>query len=372
MGYPTSWRAPRPSRGPLSALPDMPPLEPLPWLAGLSIAAWSFSQLAIQLAGLFETRYRQVPGSYGWTLTVDCGRPQLRLPAASFGSCSSGYNLIISKSAWESDADGLQNPLSLTTTSLSYYDKPAVYNAALLRYQSIATAARWTKGTGRPFSLVTAGYRPIPALLGGPLANQWRRVLGQSDRGYANEPGAVSTHRPYGRHWRYADLWLRDAMDVHDEDGAVTHPTVPVSVPRAVPYPGMKEKKLGAHTRGGRLFLNMYRAFNFLGDSYGFTRAVWRSLPGNYYRRTPPMHAMWRDVYARWDEVNWVALLRNVALWKFTDTVMGSVQASMFNAQTAAYGANAARLWSTLDTAIRQSAGSLERASRRSQSSARY
>lgn len=370
--YPVAYRGGRGLRnGPRSLpAPDMPPIEWGP-LAGAAAFAWAARSLYDQLGpgGIFDAGPALTggydPASLGWTLVQDCGFPPNWHPTASFTTCT---KKVIGKAAAEAQV----GPATAPGVYAEWDRAGSIYNAALLRYENCQPARRWSSlagaGTIYPVRRVPAAVRPLPRpwdllLLGGPDA-----AFGV--RAYEVEP-KLGRQVP-----RYGETMRREILDIWVVPGTVRPPIPiprpvprPVTVPRAVPMANMVEKKFPTNSRLGQAFFMLYRAFNFLGDSYGFIRALWKSLPRGARGKSRTMGAMVGDLFRNFDQLDWMAALARLSLWKLQDSVVGFQQQNMFNAIGAAYGFNAARTWSTLDSAIRQSASGVDRAVSRSRRS---
>lgn len=350
MGYPVAYRGGRsPQRGPQAAAPDLPPLNPGPFLA-IGVMAWAFGNLMAQLEGLDFGGGGSVqsPGSYGWTLTLDCGYPPLKLPAAGFTVCGVS---IVSKSAWEVVG---QNPLNPTVGTLQYWDPAgSTYNTTLNRYENCRRAQRWSRLGGANFSPF-AYSRPAGYLLGGPrrLPLWLRAALGVADAGY-DAPAWPLPGRLPGFD-QLDDRWVTWYPGL---PGSVSRPVpqappIPRPVARAVPATGMREVKFNANTRAGRMFFAMYATFNLLGDGLGLTRALWFSIPKEQRGSSMRFRNMAQDIWENWRSIDPLLGASNIAKWKFLDTLYGGTQAAMFNAIAAGYGHTAARLWATLESEI--------------------
>lgn len=359
MGYPTAYRGGRSlQRGRPIAIPADPPLNPGPWM-GAALFAYTAYWLGQTVSGWqFNSTTRQTPAGYGWTLTFDCGLPQIRLPAGARNSCGTS---IFTPAAWATDS---QNP----QTALTLYYYPNTINGYFNTVNPIVNiAARWDRGAfGRPFGAIT--YSPRPGvLLGGPLPVQARRILGMSQAGYDAPaipvPGILPGFDVLDGRWDI--YWDGTRPGV----GPIVRPDIrpiPRPIARAVPATGMREIKFNPASRAGRMFFAMYAAFNLLGDAFGFTRAIWRAIPksqrirgtGGLKTRTrgrgksQRLDNMLRDIWENHDLIDPIEWRRNLAMWKLQDTVYGGVQGSMFNAIASSYGYPLARIWSTLDSEI--------------------
>lgn len=382
MGYPVAYRGIRsPQRGgrAIPSMPDLPPFEFGP-LAGVAVASWAFTALMRELdfgnvPGVGGDAYQLDPAAFGWTAVLTCTPGgQSKLPG--FTVCGTTVN---GKAGWEAAGWSALNP----SVSVLYYWLPAArYNPALVRYENCTRAVRWERGAfGRNFANYSIARpvrapRPLPALWADQLV-----IEGWRDRGYGTwESWGVGALG--GRHTGTEEVY-HEGFEVHDETPvSVRHNGDVISVPRAVPVATTHEVKISQNTAAGRAFMAMYTAFNLLGDAYGFARAIWKAIPKAHRGRSRKLGNMLLDFYnyapylangsgPDRDEFIWAAM-GNAALWKVQDVVWGGAQAGLFNAQTAAYGANAARTWSTVDSALRQSQGALQRASRRDQSDARW
>lgn len=375
MGYPVSYRGAGAFKGGPRSLPapSLPPLEFGP-LAGAAMAAWAFGELLQQVdwgqfwpPGTMITT--QSPGGYGWTVDWDCGAPPARLPAASWTSC--GLK-VVSKNNWEGQH---QNPL--TASTLWWWAAGGRYNAALFRYEQCQTAQRWVKGAGLPFSRTTiapAFPRPMPpavlALAPPAIAT---RAYDPPDKDSSWWWGVISP--PF-------DPGVVGGVDVVPPEGAVRYFRArAVARPRAVAPAGTREVKVPQNSTTGRAFMAMYRAFNFLGDAYGFTRALWGAIPASYRGGSRSLGNMARDLWDYFGHLQtasrderldyFMSAATRGAMWKAQDAAYGGLQSGIFSAQAQRYGYNAARAWSTVDSAVNMSANSLQRASYREQNSTR-
>lgn len=349
MGYPVTYRGGRsPQRGLPAAAPDFPPPGLGPAFT-LGVMAWAFGQLAVQLQGVNFGQgqtFQQFPGSYGWTLALDCGHPAARLPAAAFGSCVAPPGQPLSHSAWASNAQGAQNPR--TASALHYYSPVATANPPT--GVRVPPAQRWTKGAGRAFTQTsTPGV-----LLGGPIRLPFpvRVAAGMTTVGY----DAPALPLP-GRSPGFDQLDERWTIYYPGIPGAVPRPIpdvkpLPRPVARTVPVTGMREVKFNANTRAGRAFFAMYSTFNLLGDGLGFTRALWFSLPSESRGSSMRFRNMARDIWDHHREIDPLLLAKNVAVWKFLDTLYGGTQGAMFQAISAGFGAPLARVWATLESEV--------------------
>jgi len=364
--YPVRYRGRgrSPQRGPATNAPEFP-LNPGPYFA-IGAMAWAFGHLANEIAGWSPwSTSQQLPGSYGWTLTLDCGNPQQRLPAAAFTVCSASQ-VVVSTSAYDSNAKGSQNPL--TATQLNYYTQAHGKTSPFTGYY-VYRSAKWSRGTGLPFSNVTT-WRPTQGLLGGPLARYWRNAAGFVEAGYGVPYVPSVPYHPPG-----TDI-LDDSWTIYFPGipGVAPRPIpdgrpIPRPVARAVPVTGMREVKFNANTAAGRAFFAMYATFNLLGDALGFTRALWFSLPGEARGGSMKFRNMASDIWKNHSAIDPLLALRNVAQWKFLDTLYGGTQAAMFQAIAGGYGHTAARLWSTLESEINATTSfSRRRLERRQQS----
>lgn len=250
--------------------------------------------------------------------------------------------------------------------TLYYWARAGRFNATLSRYENCETSQRWDRGAGAKFAPYTAapaapqlGGRP-GVLLGGPLLSAGSRFVPAegSVRGYAVDPDLRG---------RYNEIVRRDVSYLTVPPGTLTPPrpivrpgTRPIAIPRAIAAPNTLEQKFAKNSKLNSMFLALYQGFNFLGDSLAFVRAMWFSLRGPK-GRSMHLGAMLRDLWRNPQNIDWNLALYNVALWKLQDATFGSQQMSTFEAIGSRYGYNAARTWSTLDSAIRQSAGRLER-----------
>ena len=365
MGYPVRYRGGRsPQRGPQTGGGDLP-MSPGPYF-GIALAYWAFGNLmqAVQGWGPNGQPTQQLPASYGWTLTLDCGHPQQRLPAAAFIGC--GGETIISQAAYNSNATGAQNPL--TASTLFYY------TTAIRPFPPsgvwILRSARWDKGAGRPFSAYT--YAPPGVLLGGPLPlRRERRAIGWTQSGY-DVPALPVPGRLPGFD-QLDDRWVTWYPGL---PGSISRPVpvappIPRPVARAVPATGMREVKFNANTRAGRMFFAMYATFNLLGDGLGFTRALWFSIPEEHRGSSMRFRNMVKDIWRSHEHIDPLLAASNVAKWKFLDTLYGGTQAAMFKAIAAGYGHSLARVWATLESEINATTSFQRRRLEREQQSQR-
>lgn len=382
MGYPIAYRGVRsPQRARSRAVPNIPDFPPFEFgpLAGLAVASWSFAQLMRELdfgnlPGTGGQAYRLDPAAYGWTAVLNCA-PNGTNKLPGFTACGTTVN---GKASWEAPGWSALNP----SVSVLYWWQPAArFNPALLRYEGCVRAVRWERGvSGANFNSAFAIQRPYRAPR--PLPALWARaleILGMRDRGYGRYE-SVGVGWQAGRRTGTEPI-VHEGFDVHDETVVRTWTTNVVQA-RAVPAAQTHEVKISQNTAAGRAFIAMYAAFNLLGDAYGFTRAIWKTIPKNRRGRSRRLGSMLRDFYdytpdlARMSTFEkhqfFMRALANAGIWKLQDIAWGGVQAGVFNAQTQAYGANAARTWSTLDSAIRQSEGALQRATSRDQTSTRW
>lgn len=362
--YPISYRGARgPQRGRPAAMPFGPdPTGPAVFL-GIAVTAWALDGLVHTLPQFGGLNVRQSPAAYGWTLVTDCGYPPIRLPAAAFTTCG---ETVMSLSAYNANNSGTNN--TLTGINLYYFDR---YN----RFFSptavwVQKSQRWTRGLGAGFANVTPFPRP-GILLGGPLM----RALGLQEVGYY-PPGtrplpSVPWHPPG------TDV-LDNRWDIYwpGRPGAVPRPTpdakpIPRPVARAVPATGMREVKFNANTRAGRMFFAMYSTFNLLGDGLGFTRALWFSIPSEQRGGSMRFRNMAGDIWKNWRHIDPLLMARNLASWKFLDTLYGGTQAAMFNSIAAGYGYPLARAWATLESEINATTGFHRRRLARQQGSDR-
>lgn len=373
--FPTAYRAAARSRQRAKALPpNLPPLGLGP-LAGIAVAGWAFSDLLRQvdwsLPGTGGPMFQQFPASYGWTLQSDCGRQPERVAFASWAVCTAQ---VVSKSAWETMV-----PLSATTRA--YWLRSATYNAVLLRYENCLPAQRWVKGlsgaTFAPWVQAPAIARPVTTRT--PVQVRMA-ALGLSERAY--EPRDSIGPRPAAPFAPpRAEPVIRTPIDMHDET-IVRRPTRALNVPRAVPIARtVAELKIGSQTAAGRAFLAMYAAFNFLGDWYGFSRALWKAIPRAHRGRSMRIGNMGRDIFdymrhlgtaGATERANYLLAAGSyTALWKAQDAGWGGLQSLNFQAMGQAGNFNAARFASTVDSASRYGIESIRRASQREQSNTR-
>lgn len=369
MGYPVSYRG---ARGPQRARPVDPDLPPLLGpLAGVGAAWWVSQRLSQMFEGAdFGPQWwggTDPTTATGWTLTLDCGRPRLRsLGSGGFIACGPQP---LAQSVWEG------GPAGPNAGIIYYWNSAGAFNPATKSYSSCLPSQRWQRGVGAtPY--YPGRYYNGGILLGGRLpanpALAWPGIPGFKDAAY-DVPG--DAYRPIGwsgAPWVFGDWMDRIVQPLPPLVGPRFPPRPvprPVVVPRAIATPLTKEGKLSG--RSGRLFFAMYMAFNALGDIYGLTRALWRSLIDehgqlrNQKKRTPPLAVMLKQLWE--GQVNWSAAALNTAVWKAQDTVIGMGQAQTFHAIGQNHGYLAARAWSTLDSAARNAGGSAERQARRSQ-----
>lgn len=353
MGYPVAYRRGRsPQRGPVQALGDIPPWLGFGAVAGIVAADWATRNL-LNTLGAWQTLqphqvFRQTPAAYGWTLTLDCGRPPERLPAGAFTDCAAGK--LMSNVAWASEAQGVQNPNSTSSATLYYWANGRRFSSILM---AADPAQRWDQGAGRDFANLSliAGSFPLwgparRALVAGALAE-----AGFSQTGYA-APGDIPGRLPGfdildGR-------WII-VIGGGAGTGGVSRPdtgVIPRPVARTVPATGMREVKFNANTRAGRMFFAMYSVFNLLGDVHGAARALWFSIPDEKRGSSMRLSRMVNDIWRNWRDIDPLLGAANLAKWKFLDTLYGGTQGAMFKAIAAGYGYPLARVWATLESEI--------------------
>jgi len=352
MGYPVRYRrgsSPQMNRGG-AMIPDEFLFGP-PFLAGAAAALWASERLLNAVQGLGSITYRTSPSAYGWTLTQDCGRPPQKEIVAWSGNCNPQ---IILEGTW-------QLAPAPNRTSAFYWQTSATnftVVAGQRRYNNVLPAQRWDRGLAG--AMPVAVYGPNwnnGILLGGAIPLPVARAMGFREAGFAAPDTVANTGR---RRRGYAEQFTRVIFDP-DAPVKPQNPPRPVVTPRAVPYPAMRETKIGMNTRAGRAFMGILQAFNFMGDVWGFTSALWRALPSSARGSSRSLPAMMGDLYSNWGQVDLGVAALNTSLWKFSDSVMGSQQASMMGAQASVYGWQAARAWAMLDSQIRASTQSLTR-----------
>lgn len=367
MGYPINYRR---GRSPQRARAGTP-VSDFPWIgAGVLAGGAAFlhygGQLIQSVAGI-NWGYPS-PAAYGWTLVVNCPAraPTRWIGGAGIVACTTN---VIANTTWYAQP----NPASINR--YLWDDRQARRNIPLMRFENVHAAQHWRRDLG----LAMPGVVSYPLRVGGvlPVAVPRRAYPGLSVRAYAPpEEGFIGyPGNPFlGARWGRWDLFSRD---IHDA-GGVTHPPRPVVVPRAIPYPGTKEIKVNVNTPAGRAFFGILSAFNFMGDAWGLTRAIWRALPKHRRGRSTNLGHMLNDIWRGLDEFDttdgFLHAVLNASLWKFQDTVMGGTQASIFDAQMRTYGPDSARAWAMLDTQIRASTTNVERmaAQPRSETSTAY
>lgn len=342
--------------------------------------AWAFGNLGNLLQGWNPLpgqggigTFTQDPASYGWTNTLFCKAGGVsKVPAPL--NCNDPQ--FVGQASWEA-----AGPNPMTASTLNLWQPYAQRRVGLPAGYNATPHSKWAKNApvGRAFSM-TAQARPVTAVPA-RLPILWARVIeifGMRQRGYHAE-----STRAYYRGRNRTGVEIVTRTDFHVEPGRVIarQPRTEYAVARAVAAAPMRELKTSTRTAGGRAFLAMYAAMNALGDFYGIARSLWRAIPRHWRSRRRDLGSMAADIYryAGWlrqaprdeREAYLMQAGLNMAIWKFSDYWAGKVQSEIFNAQAAVYGAQAARTWSTLDSAIRQSANNLQRASSRTQGSQR-
>lgn len=334
--------------------------------AGTVAFGWALYELA-QSVGTWQWDFgRSNPAANGWTLAINCvlRQPTREIRLAGITGCTT--NVIL-------ESTFFSGPHLPTAKNIFLWDdRTSVFSvvAGQRRYSNVHAAQRWDRGTARFLPRVATWPRYVPGRRA-PLSVPREAFPGLSARAYApDEEGFIGyPGNPFlGSRWGSWDLYSRV---IHDE-GGTTHPPRPVPIPRAVPYPLTKEVKVNVNTPAGRAFFGILQAFNFMGDAWGLTRALWRALPRDRRGSSARLDRMLADLWRGLDHFNssdaLVNAALNVSLWKFSDTVMGGAQSSIFNAQADVYGYDGARAWAMLDTQIRASAQNVERMARRPRS----
>lgn len=386
--YPIAYRGGRsPQRARLFP-PSEPPLGFGPY-AALGAMAWAFGQLAIQMQGWSPPMipggalYPQSPSAYGWTLTRDCGRPQLRLPAAAHINC----NLqVVGKAAWETSSSGTNTPMNPTTTNLYYWATAGtIYNANLQRYEQCPPAAHWTRGLGTRFAPLTyAPARPFPGVPS-RLPVLWARVLeifGLRDRGYAARGEVVLTLPGHQRPPLGVDIVYPPAV-IPTPTVRYSDATETVARARAVPVSMTREIKMQPNTAAGRMWMGVYASLNFLGAAWGLTRALHRAIPRANRRRSKRLGSMLQDIYnyagvlntltQRERDAYLMASGAYMAMWTANRWAYGKAGAGLFTTQSMGAGGEAlARSWATFDTAARSSQYRLRQTADRRQTDVRW
>lgn len=373
MGYPINYRSGgrglQNARAVAAQFPDPLPWQGAGYLAGGLAALWMAQQLGGALGNWIGAT--SPPSSYGWTLDFACaGKLPMKQMRQTPGGCTTNIFL---------EASYLARGVPLPTDNFTSFWDTRLTTFQIIgvqrRYNNVAVAQRWSRGAAGPLPAVTwypgRPWRRLPMTLPRELApGQSVRASAPPEEGFVGYPG-----NPFlGARWGRWELFNRV---VHDADGT-THPPRPVPVPRAIPFPATKEVKVNVNTPAGRAFFGVLQAFNFMGDAWGLTRALWRALPkdrrGSSRRLDRMLLDLWNGMDHFGSERAQAHAAMNIALWKFSDTVMGSTQASIFGAQSSAYGFNAARAWSFLDSEIRAGEQNVERmaAQGRSQSSTAF
>lgn len=365
MGYPTSWRRGRssPQRGGLGGAPAPYDWRGPVWLMSAAAAWWAGRNLQQAFQTAVQTQqdvYRPSPVPYGWTKLVECNKTGAAVhPSANFAFCAVGQ--LANFSQWATPY-----PPTASIITEKHYD--SLNGAGTLVVYSVARTWQYN-GTGfaRRYPVAVFPGRRAPGRVFGstPIS----RTASLTDVGYhPTEEGYVGYSNPrfwFRPNWRW-DIFVRVIVD---QEGTRPLPR-PVVVPRAIPIALTKELKVNTHTAAGRTFVTMLMAWNFMGDTWGLVGALWRALPRQARGRSRRLGAMLNDLFRGWRyfnpymEKNQSVLLNaamNVALWKFSDTVMGGAQKSLFDAQTEVAGVMYARVWASLDSHGRAQAQSLVR-----------
>lgn len=301
------------------------------------------------------------PTAYGWIVTLECNLPGIaRCPGGgSFAFCAT--NRLTTQACWAT-------PYPANATGIVEKKFKGITGLGSVQFD-VARQLAYVGGgfDRRPYpALIYPGFRPVGGVVGSVPVQRTRALTetgyNPTAEGFTGWSGSRFWSRP---HWRM-DIFIRVIVDP-----VGTRPLpVPVTVPRAVPIALTKELKINTHTAAGRTFATMLMAWNFMGDTWGFVGALWRALPREARGRSRRLGAMLNDLYRGWfyfnpylekNQRHLLNAMRNVALWKFSDTVMGGAQSSLFEAQTAVAGAMFARVWASLDSHGRAQAQSLAR-----------
>lgn len=381
MGYPTSYRGRGRQGGRAQAAqppgPDWSDLEgfgPYAGVAAASVAFWALQQALPDLPQM-PNGYHKVNSHPGYTLALDCGFPPLKIINGVAPGCRTKYGVIISRAIWQSPPGAA----TLTAAQVWEWDSDAfpIYLAGTLIQYGATPARRWDR--------TVAGARFYPYAWAGEIPDI---------RVPPNSLPQVRAYHPPDVDARRTSVGVWAPWDVVPGNPDLPLPDVGAGVrtaswirgrsramARAVAAASTAEIKTPANSRAGRAFYAMYRAFNFLGDAFGFTRALYNAIPRGMRGSSRRLGAMASDIY---DYVNYLAhaprderqdYLMNAALnaaqWKFLDSAFGGAQSANFAAMSRG-SVDAARFASTVESAARFGQGSIERASNRSQSSARW
>ena len=114
-----------------------------------------------------------------------------------------------------------------------------------------------------------------------------------------------------------------------DGSGGTTIGTTPWAppVPRAVPHPGVRERKVPNNTAAGRAVVSAFRGLGHISEAGDLLDNLWKNIPYKYRRRdhSPSRAEKMKDLWDNWDKVNLLGAAKDIALNEIEDNIVGNV-----------------------------------------------